>query len=163
MTTNNNPLSLCLWFNGQAEEAANYYCGIFPDASIGAISRYGKEGYEFHGMAEGTAMTVQFSLRGMRFMALNGGPRFQFNEAISIVVTCKDLAEIDHYWEALGNGGQAMACGWIKDRYGLCWQIVPDVLAKLMLDPDASKVQRVSAALLQMQKLDIAALLAAAE
>lgn len=156
-------MSICLWFDQEAEQAAQFYCGIFQDSAMGAISRYGKEGFEFHGKPEGTAMTVAFRLNGMNFMALNGGPVYKINEAISIVVSCNSQEEIDHYWQGLGNGGVALNCGWMKDRYGLCWQIVPAVLEELMTDQDPAKVQRVTQAFMQMKKFDIAALLQAAE
>lgn len=148
----------CLWFDGQAEEAARSYTDIFPDSSIDEISRYGKAGKEVHGHSEGQVLTVAFTLEGQTFTALNGGAQFPFTEAISLQVHCDTQEEIDHYWERLGDGGPAEAqqCGWLKDRYGLSWQIVPAVLPRLMSDPEGR--DRVMQALLQMKKLDIAAL-----
>jgi predicted 3-demethylubiquinone-9 3-methyltransferase (glyoxalase superfamily) len=147
----------CLWFDRQAEEAARFYTSIFENARIGRISRYGKEGYEVHGMPEGTVMTVDFELDGQAFTALNGGPVFKFNEAISLQVHCETQEEVDHYWEKLSEGGdeKAQQCGWLKDRYGVSWQIVPTVLPKMLMDTDAAKANRVMKALLQMKKLDI--------
>jgi len=146
------------WFDNQAEEAARYYTSIFPNSSIGRISRYGKEGFEVHHMPEGTVLTVEFQLEGQTFSALNGGPRFKFNESISFVVNCDDQAELDRYWNALLEGGSAEACGWLKDRYGLSWQIVPKVLFEMMANPDRAKAKRASDAMLKMVKLDIATL-----
>lgn len=153
----------CLWFDSQAEAAAGFYCGIFKNSRILAISHYGEAGREIHGMPPGSVLTVAFELEGQSFTALNGGPLFKFNEAVSLQVSCHTQAEVDHYWEALGAGGDASAqqCGWLKDRYGLSWQIVPAVLAEMMRDTTPGKADRVMGALLQMQKLDIAALQAA--
>ena len=151
-------MSICLWFDDQAEQAANYYLSIFRNGSLGKISRYGKEGFEFLKKPEGTAMVVEFTLNDMQFMALNGGPQFKFNESISVVVTCDTQEEIDHYWNHLTPGGEEQACGWLKDKYGLSWQILPSILAQYMSDPDKSRVQRVTTAFLKMKKFDIAAL-----
>jgi predicted 3-demethylubiquinone-9 3-methyltransferase (glyoxalase superfamily) len=150
----------CLWFNNEAEDAAKFYVSIFKDSSLGAISRYGKEGFEVHGQKEGTALTVAFTLDGQKFTALNGGPHFKFNEAISMQVMCKDQQEVDYFWGKLSAGGdpKAQQCGWLKDKFGLSWQIVPEVLSKLLSDPDKAKSGRAMKALLQMKKLDIAAL-----
>ena len=150
----------CLWFDGQAEEAATFYISIFDNAEIGAVSRYGKEGFEVHGRPEGSAMTVTFRLMGQEFVALNGGPHFKFTEAVSFMVHCDSQAEIDRYWERLTEGGdvKAQQCGWLKDRFGLSWQIVPAALAAMMTDPDSRKSGRVMKALLPMKKLDLAAL-----
>jgi predicted 3-demethylubiquinone-9 3-methyltransferase (glyoxalase superfamily) len=150
----------CLWFNNEAEDAAKFYVSIFKDSSLGAISRYGKEGFEVHGQKEGTALTVAFTLEGQKFTALNGGPHFKFNEAISMQVMCKDQQEVDYFWEKLTAGGdpKAQQCGWLKDKFGLSWQIVPEVLSKLLSDSDKAKSGRAMKALLQMKKLDIAAL-----
>jgi predicted 3-demethylubiquinone-9 3-methyltransferase (glyoxalase superfamily) len=147
----------CLWFDDQAEEAAKFYTSIFKNSRIGRISRYGEAGREFHGKSPGTAMTVAFELDGQPFTALNGGPAFKFNEAISLQVSCADQGEVDHYWEKLSAGGdpKAQQCGWLKDRFGVSWQIVPDALADMMADPDAARSGRVMSALLQMKKLDI--------
>ncbi|MBL7770803.1 MAG: VOC family protein [Flavipsychrobacter sp.] len=148
-------MSICLWFDDQAEAAANHYLSIFKDGKLGKISRYGKEGFEFHKKPEGTAMVVEFTLNDMRFMALNGGPQFKFNESISVVVNCDTQEEIDHYWDSLSLEGEKGPCGWLKDKYSLSWQIVPSILAQYMSDPDSSKVQRVTAAFLKMKKFDL--------
>jgi predicted 3-demethylubiquinone-9 3-methyltransferase (glyoxalase superfamily) len=150
----------CLWFDHQAEEAAKFYVSIFQNSAIGEVTRYGKEGFEVHGRPEGSAMTVGFCLEGQEFTALNGGPRFKFTEAISFVVRCETQAEVDHYWEKLGEGGdkQAQRCGWLKDKYGVSWQIVPIALFELLGGTDTHGAQRVMGAMLQMQKLDLAAL-----
>ena len=148
-----------LWFDTQAEEAANFYVSVFPNSRITSVSRYSEAG---PGPA-GSVMTIGFELDGKAFTGLNGGPHFQFTEAVSFVVHCGDQADVDHYWTALtADGGKAVQCGWLKDRYGLSWQIVPDVLLELMSDPDKAKAGRVAAAMMQMIKLDIAALRAAA-
>ena len=148
----------CLWFDHEGEEAASFYVSIFPDSGIDAVSRYGKEGFEIHGKPEGTAMTVSFHLAGQSFTALNGGPQFTFSEAVSFQVDCATQAEVDHYWSRLGEGGEEGPCGWLKDRFGLSWQVVPSVLAKMLGDPDAAKRERVTKAFMQMKKFDIAAL-----
>lgn len=150
----------CLWFDHQAEEAANFYTAIFNNSEIKRISPYGKAGFEFHGKPEGSVMTVEFELDGQIFTALNGGPTFQFNEAISFQVSCKTQDEVDYYWNHLSQGGdeQAQQCGWLKDKFGVSWQIVPEVLGKLLSDAGSEKSQRVMQALLQMKKLDIAKL-----
>jgi predicted 3-demethylubiquinone-9 3-methyltransferase (glyoxalase superfamily) len=150
----------CLWFDRQAEDAAKFYASIFKNSRIGAISRYGEAGREIHGMPAGTVLTVAFELDGHSFTALNGGPQFTFNEAISLQVNCDTQQEIDHYWNKLSEGGdpRSQQCGWLKDRFGLSWQVVPSVLPRLMTDPDPKKSERVMNTLLQMKKLDIAAL-----
>jgi predicted 3-demethylubiquinone-9 3-methyltransferase (glyoxalase superfamily) len=147
----------CLWFDNQAEEAANFYTSIFKNSRIGRISRYGKEGFEIHGRAEGSVMTVEFEIEGQLFTALNGGPEFKFSEAISFQVDCESQEEVDYYWDKLSAGGDAQAqqCGWLKDRFGVSWQIVPTVLAGLLSGHDREKSERVMKALLQMKKLDI--------
>ena len=149
----------CLWFDNQGEEAANFYISIFKDGKITAVSRYGKEGFEFHGQPEGTAMTVVFEINGQQFTALNGGPVFKFSEAISFQVFCDSQEEIDHYWYKLTEGGEEVQCGWLKDKYGISWQIVPSILASLMTDP--ARAGRVTNAFMQMKKFDIAKLLEA--
>jgi predicted 3-demethylubiquinone-9 3-methyltransferase (glyoxalase superfamily) len=151
----------CLWFDSDAEPAAQMYCAIFPASKITAVSRYGEAGREIHGRAPGSAMMVTFDLAGQSFMALNGGPVFKFTEAVSLVIHCDTQAEIDHYWSALGAGGDpaAQQCGWLKDRYGLSWQVVPRIIGDLMMGPAAD---RVISAVLQMKKIDVAALEAAA-
>jgi predicted 3-demethylubiquinone-9 3-methyltransferase (glyoxalase superfamily) len=150
----------CLWFDTQAEEAANFYCSIFGDSRVLRVSRYGEAGQEIHGKPAGSVLTVEFALAGQAFTALNGGATFTFNEAISLQVICDTQEELDHYWDRLSAGGDASAqqCGWLKDKYGLSWQIVPAVLPKLLTDPDLQKTERVMTALLAMKKLDIAAL-----
>jgi predicted 3-demethylubiquinone-9 3-methyltransferase (glyoxalase superfamily) len=147
----------CLWFDDQAEEAANFYTSIFKDSRIGRIVRYGKEGFEVHGRPEGTVMTVEFEIAGQIFTALNGGPVFEFNEAVSFQVECETQEEVDYYWDKLSAGGdeRAKQCGWLKDKYGVSWQIVPSVLAGLLSGHDPEKSDRVMKAMLQMQKLDI--------
>jgi predicted 3-demethylubiquinone-9 3-methyltransferase (glyoxalase superfamily) len=150
----------CLSFDDQAEQAANFYTLIFKRSRIVRVSRYGEAGKEHHGRAPGSVMVVAFELDGQPFTALNGGPVFKFNEAVSLQVNCETQAEVDHFWDALSAGGdpRAQQCGWLKDKYGLSWQIVPVVLPELMTDPDPAKVQRVTQVMLQMKKLDIAAL-----
>ena len=154
-----------LWFDNQAEQAANYYVSIFRNSRIGQVTRYGKEGYEIHRMEEGTVMTVDFDIENQKFMALNGGPVFKFNEAISFQVLCDTQEELDYYWDKLSEGGDknAQQCGWLKDKYGVSWQIVPKVLFKMIQDKDQVKSQRVMKAMLQMQKLDIQTLIQAYE
>ena len=154
------PITPCLWFDNQAEEAARYYTGIFKNSKIGTISRYGEAGKEVHGQKPGSVMTVEFELNGQPFTALNGGPIFKFNEAISFQIMCKTQEEVDHYWNKLTAGGdpESQQCGWVKDKYGLSWQVVPTVLPEMMSDPDKEKSGRVMEAMLRMKKLDIAAL-----
>jgi predicted 3-demethylubiquinone-9 3-methyltransferase (glyoxalase superfamily) len=149
-----------LWFDTQAEEAARFYTGIFKNSKIGRISRYGDAGREIHGQAPGSVMTVEFELGGQPFTGLNGGPVFQFNEAISFQVSCQDQKEVDYYWEKLSEGGDAKAqqCGWLKDKYGVSWQIVPTALAAMLSDSRSGSSQRAMKAMLQMKKIDIAAL-----
>ena len=155
---NLKPIVPCLWFDKKAEEAANFYVSIFPNSSVGTISRYGKEGFEFHQMPEGTAMVVSFNLNGQEYSGLNGGPQFKFTEAISFQVFCDTQEEIDHYWNSLtADGGEESMCGWLKDKYGLSWQIVPSILGKLMSDKE--KAGRVTNAFMKMRKMDIDTLL----
>ena len=153
----------CLWFDDQAEEAAKFYTGIFKNSKIVAVTRYTAAGQEIHGKKPGSVMTVEFELDGQTFTALNGGPLFKFTEAVSFQVDCATQQEIDHFWDKLSAGGdpKARQCGWLKDRYGVSWQIVPSVLPQLLTDP--AKAERVMAALMGMTKLDIAALQAAAD
>jgi predicted 3-demethylubiquinone-9 3-methyltransferase (glyoxalase superfamily) len=148
----------CLWFDGNAEEAANFYTSIFKNSKIGTISRYGEDAAKASGRPVGSAMVVMFDINGQTFMGLNGGPQFKFSEAISFVVNCDSQEEVDHFWEKLSAGGRKDRCGWLKDKFGVSWQIVPTALAKLMSDPDPKKRNRVMHALLQMDKLDIGAL-----
>jgi predicted 3-demethylubiquinone-9 3-methyltransferase (glyoxalase superfamily) len=144
---------------GQAEDAAKFYVSIFENSRIGRISRYGKEGFGIHGKKEGTVLTVEFELEGQTFVGLNGGPQFKFDEAISFQIHCGTQAEIDYFWSALAAGGGSEGpCGWVKDRFGLSWQVVPDALVEMLLDKDSAKVGRVTNAFLQMKKFDIAAL-----
>jgi predicted 3-demethylubiquinone-9 3-methyltransferase (glyoxalase superfamily) len=153
-------ISPCLWFDDQGEEAAKFYTSIFKDSKIGDVTRYGKEGYEIHGREEGTVMTAEFEIEGQKFLALNGGPIFKFNEAISFQVYCETQEEVDYYWEKLSEGGdeKAQQCGWLKDKYGVSWQIVPTILIKMLKDKDTEKSQKVMKAMLQMHKLDISTL-----
>ncbi|MCU0940544.1 MAG: VOC family protein [Burkholderiaceae bacterium] len=153
-------ISPCLWFDSQAEEAARAYTAIFPRSRITTVTRYGEAGQEIHGRAPGSVMVVAFELDGQAFTALNGGPLFIFSEAISLQVHCDTQAEIDHYWAQLGAGGdpRAQQCGWLKDRFGLSWQIVPRQIEAWLSDPDSRRADRVMAAVLQMKKLDLAAI-----
>lgn len=150
----------CLWFDSQAEEAVNYYIGIFDHASITHITRYTEAGKEIHGREPGSVLTVSFQLNGAEFTAMNGGPLFKFSEAISFQVMCDSQQEVDRYWLHLGQGGDpaAQQCGWLKDKFGLSWQVVPRVLMDMLKDGTPAKSERVMAALMQMKKLDIAEL-----
>jgi len=154
-----NQIAPCLWFDNRAEEAARFYTSIFKNSSIEAISYYGKEGFEFHGQPEGTVLTVAFRINGQLFTALNGTPIFKFTEAISFQVFCDTQEEIDHYWDSLTAGGTESQCGWLKDKFGVSWQIVPSILPKLMTNP--LKAGKVTAAFMQMKKFEIAKLLEA--
>jgi predicted 3-demethylubiquinone-9 3-methyltransferase (glyoxalase superfamily) len=146
-----------LWFDSEAEEAAKLYTSLFKNAKIGKTARYGEGGPG----PKGSVMTIEFELEGMAFIALNGGPHFKFSEAISLVVDCTSQAEVDELWEKLSEGGAKSQCGWLKDRFGLSWQIIPTVLVELLSDPDPKKSKRVMEAMLQMTKIDIAKLQAA--
>jgi predicted 3-demethylubiquinone-9 3-methyltransferase (glyoxalase superfamily) len=148
----------CLWFDDEAEAAANHYASIFQDAKVGAISRYGKEGQEVHGKPPGSVMTVEFEIDGIKFLGLNGGPQFKFNEAVSFQILCESQAEVDHFWSKLSEDGQEGPCGWLKDKFGLSWQVTPTALPRLLADPDTEKAQRVMAAMLEMRKIEIDAL-----
>jgi predicted 3-demethylubiquinone-9 3-methyltransferase (glyoxalase superfamily) len=152
-----NRIVPCLWFDAQAEEAANFYTSIFKNSKVKQISRYGDAAAQAAGRPKGSVLTVAFELDGQEFTALNGGPMFKFNEAISLQVNCDDQDELDHYWNKLSAGGDptAQQCGWLKDKFGLSWQIVPAAVARMMTDPDPAKSNRVMQALLQMKKLDI--------
>jgi predicted 3-demethylubiquinone-9 3-methyltransferase (glyoxalase superfamily) len=147
----------CLWFDAQAEEAARFYTAIFKNSRIVSMTRYGEAGYDIHGRPAGTVMTVAFELDGQAFTALNGGPLFIFNEAISFQINCETQEEVDYFWEKLSAGGDetAQQCGWLKDKYGVSWQVVPSVLLDMIKDSAAEKSQRVMKALLQMKKIDI--------
>jgi predicted 3-demethylubiquinone-9 3-methyltransferase (glyoxalase superfamily) len=149
----------CLWFDGQAEAAVNLYTSVFPNSTVESISRYGEAGHDVHGGTPGTVLVMAFKLDGLGFTALNGGPHFKFTEAISLQVNCDSQQEIDHYWTRLAEGGpvEAQQCGWLKDRFGLSWQIVPSIMARLMTT-GADKADRVMNALLKMKKIDLAAL-----
>jgi predicted 3-demethylubiquinone-9 3-methyltransferase (glyoxalase superfamily) len=155
----------CLWFDHQAEEAAKFYTGIFRNSKIVATSRYSEAGQEIHGQKPGSVMTVAFELEGQTFTALNGGPVFKFSEAISFQVTCDSQEEVDYYWGQLTAGGddKAQQCGWLKDRFGVSWQVVPRVLPELLMDPDPARAQRTTTALMKMKKFDIAQLKQAAD
>ncbi|HEY0970724.1 MAG TPA: VOC family protein [Gemmatimonadales bacterium] len=148
----------CLWFADQAEEAARFYSSIFPNSRVTAVSRYSDVGSEIHGRPPGSVMTVAFELDGQPFTALNGGPIFTFNEAISFQVFCDTQEEIDHYWDRLSDGGDpsAQQCGWLKDRYGLSWQVVPEGMDEMLADADSPGARRVMAAFLPMKKIDMA-------
>ena len=150
----------CLWFDDQAEEAAKYYTAIFKNSRITQVSRYGEAGTEIHGRPAGSVMTVAFELDGQSFTALNGGPVFTFNEAVSLQVNCRTQEELDHYWNRLSADGDeaAQQCGWLKDKYGVSWQIVPEILPELVAGGDSARSDRVMSAMLAMKKLDIAAL-----
>jgi predicted 3-demethylubiquinone-9 3-methyltransferase (glyoxalase superfamily) len=158
-------ISPCLWFDDQAEEAAKLYVSLFPNSKLGAVAGYGEAGKEIHQKQPGSVMSVEFTLDGQAFMALNGGPLFKFTEAISLQVFCDTQAEIDHYWDGLSAGGDpnAQQCGWLKDKFGLSWQIVPRMLGEILKGPDAAASQRMMSALMEMKKLDIAQLQAAAK
>ncbi len=149
-----------LWFESEAEEAAKFYTSIFRNSRIGQVSRYGREGREIHQRPEGSVMTVSFEIEGMEFVGLNGGPVFQFNEAVSFHVSCDSQEEVDYYWDRLSEGGnpKAQQCGWLKDKFGVSWQVVPVALHKMLTDPDTSKSQRAMKAMLQMKKFDVEAL-----
>ncbi len=153
-------ITTCLWFDGQAEEAMNLYTSIFENSKVGKVTRYGDTGPG----PKGSVLTCSFELEGREFTALNGGPQFKFTEAISLVVDCKDQAEVDYYWEKLtADGGAASQCGWLKDRFGLSWQIIPRRLMELLGDPDAGRAQRATEAMLKMQKIEVAELERAAD
>jgi predicted 3-demethylubiquinone-9 3-methyltransferase (glyoxalase superfamily) len=150
-------ISPCLWFDHQAEEAASFYTSIFRNSKIGRVSRYGEAGRETHRMPPGSVMVVAFELNGQSFTALNGGPIFKFNEAISLQVNCETQEEIDYFWEKLGAGGdeKAQQCGWLKDKYGVSWQIVPTVLPEMTSDPNPARSGRVMEAIMKMKKINI--------
>ena len=147
-----------LWFDDKAEEAVNHYVSIFRNSRILGVSRYGDAGSKVSGREKGTVMTVAFELEGQPFVALNGGPVFTFSPAVSFVVSCETQQEIDELWEKLSAGGEMEECGWLKDKYGVSWQVVPAIIGEMMSDPDPVKSERVMQALLQMKKLDIAGL-----
>ena len=158
------PISICLWFDDQAEAAAEFYISIFPDGKVRNVTRFTEAGQQIHGKPPGSVMTVEFEVNGQHFTALNGGPLFKFSEAVSLQVLCDTQDEIDHYWERLSSGGDTVAqrCGWLKDKFGVSWQVVPTALGELLSGDDSEKSARVLSALFEMGKLDIAALQAAA-
>jgi len=158
MTIAKHRITPCLWFDDQAEDAAKHYVSIFDNSKVLGISRYGDAGSEIHGRKPGSVMTAEFELDGQKFVALNGGPQFIFDEAVSFQVHCKNQAEVDYFWEKLSDGGSEGPCGWCKDKFGLSWQVVPNRLIEMMSDEDSDKVGRVTNAFLQMKKFDIAAL-----
>jgi predicted 3-demethylubiquinone-9 3-methyltransferase (glyoxalase superfamily) len=153
-------ITTCLWFDSNAEEAVAFYTTVFKKSKIKETTHYVEAGQEIHGKPAGSVLTVAFELEGREFLALNGGPLFKFTEAISLIVHCETQEEIDYYWERLRQGGdeRAQQCGWLKDKYGVSWQVVPTALQKMITDPDSAKVQRVMQALFPMKKLDAAAL-----
>jgi len=150
-----------LWFDDKAEEAANFYVSIFENSRIKTITRYGDEGAKASGLPKGTTMVVTFQLDGQELMALNGGPYFKFSEAISLLVNCQTQEEVDELWEKLSDGGEEGNCGWLKDKYGLSWQIVPTALGEMLQDPSSEKTERVTKAMLEMHKIDIKTLMQA--
>jgi len=148
----------CLWFDTEAEEAANFYVSIFKDSRICSVNRYGKAGHEVHGKTAGSVMTVEFEIEGQKFVGLNGGPQFRFSEAVSFQIHCASQEEVDYYWSRLTEGGREVACGWLKDRFGLSWQVVPTELMTMLSDPDPARKERVTKAFMAMKKFDIATL-----
>lgn len=148
-------ISPCLWFDHQAEESAKFYVSVFPNSEIKQVVHYGNAGREIHGRAPGGVMLVEFVLDGQKYTALNGGPRFRFTEAISLIIQCEDQQEIDYYWTKLSHVKEAEQCGWLKDKYGLSWQVVPAIISNLMSDSDPARADKVMAASLQMKKPDI--------
>jgi predicted 3-demethylubiquinone-9 3-methyltransferase (glyoxalase superfamily) len=149
----------CLWFDTQAEDAAKFYCAIFPNSRITSVSRFPEAGQEVHGKPAGSVMVAAFELNGQPFTALNGGPQFKHTEAVSFQIMCETQSDVDHYWDKLAaDGGQEGPCGWLKDKFGLSWQVVPVCIPRMMSDPDPAKPKRVMNAFMQMKKLDVAAL-----
>jgi len=148
----------CLWFDNQAEQAANFYVAIFDNSRINKISRYTEAGRDIHGKEAGSVLTVEFEVEGQIFTALNGGPRFRFGEAVSFQVMCEGQAEIDYFWQNLTDGGQEGQCGWLKDKFGLSWQVVPRVLPQMLTAGDSAKRERAMSAVMTMKKFDVAAL-----
>ena len=155
---NTQQMTICLWFDNQAEEATRFYTSIFEDSAIGQISRFGKEGFEYHGKPEGTAMSVDFRLNQLKFIALNGNNESKFNESVSIMIHCDSQKEIDHYWTRLSEGGKEQMCGWLKDKYGISWQIIPTVLNSYLSCDDPVKRQKVTGKMFEMIKFDIESL-----
>ena len=153
----------CLWFDSEAEEAAKFYCSVFNNSRITYVSRYGEEGHDIHRKPAGSVMVVMFELDGQKFTAMNGGPRVTFDDAVSFQIECKDQDEVDYYWAKLTAGGEERPCGWLKDKFGLSWQVVPVVLYEMLTDKDCAASQRVMHAFMQMTKYDVAALKCAFE
>ena len=147
----------CLWFDTQAEEAAKFYTAVFKDSRINKISRHTEAGRDIHGKEAGSVLTVEFELEGQVFTALNGGPHFKFNEAVSFQVMCEEQTEVDYFWQKLSDGGQEGECGWLKDKFGVSWQVVPQVLPQMLTDTDRAKRERAMTALMSMKKFDVAA------
>ncbi|ROT39608.1 3-demethylubiquinone-9 3-methyltransferase [Sodiomyces alkalinus F11] len=160
-----NKLTTVLWFDGKAEEAAHFYTSVFKDSKIGSRQYFVEDAKQNHGQEAGSLMVIEFEINGNRFAGLNGGPHFKFNEAVSFMVDCEDQAEVDYYWEKLGEGGdeRKQMCGWLGDKYGVSWQVIPKVLKEMLADEDRVKAGRVTAAMMGMKKLDIAGLKAAFE
>jgi predicted 3-demethylubiquinone-9 3-methyltransferase (glyoxalase superfamily) len=159
MALSKHPITPCLWFDTEAEDAAKLYVSIFPNSKIDTVSRFPDAGQDVHGKPAGSVMVVAFELDGQPFTALNGGPQFNHSEAVSFQVMCETQGDVDHYWNALtANGGQEGPCGWLKDKYGVSWQVVPTAIPRMMSDPDPAKPARVMQAFMQMKKMDIAAL-----
>jgi len=148
----------CLWFDTQAEEAAKFYTAVFKNSRVNKISRYTEAGRDIHGKAAGSVPTIEFELEGQTFTALNGGPRFKFNESVSFQVMCEGQAEVDYFWQKLSDGGQEGQCGWLKDKFGVSWQVVPQVLPQMLIDADSAKRDRAMSALMGMKKFDVEAL-----
>jgi predicted 3-demethylubiquinone-9 3-methyltransferase (glyoxalase superfamily) len=151
-------IGVCLWFDDDAEEAVKFYTSIFKNARTGDVLRYDEESAKASGRPVGSVLTVEFELDGQQFLALNGGPEFKFTEAMSLIVNCDTQEEVDHYWSRLSAGGEKVQCGWLKDRFGVAWQITPVVLTKMLKDKDPARAKRVMAAMLKMKKIDIAGL-----
>lgn len=151
-----NEMAICLWFDDQAEEAVKFYTSVFKDSEIGPTEKATKEGFEFHRKPEGSALAIEFRLNDMKFLALNGGPLFKFNESVSVMVFCDTQEEIDNYWSRLTEGGEESMCGWLKDKYGVSWQIVPSVLNDYIAEGDLKKLGRFNNAMFKMRKLIIA-------
>jgi predicted 3-demethylubiquinone-9 3-methyltransferase (glyoxalase superfamily) len=158
MTIATQKITPCLWFDSEAEDAAEFYVSVFRNSRIASVNRYGKEGHDVHGKPAGSVMSVEFEIEGQKFVGLNGGPQFKFSEAISFQIHCKDQEEIDYYWRRLTDGGKEVACGWLKDKFGLSWQVVPTELFAMLSDKDRAKTERVTKAFMQMKKFDIARL-----
>lgn len=155
MANINQKITNCLWFDTEAEKAAQFYVSIFHNSKVGEIARFSKVGYEHHGKAEGEVMMVEFEIAGQQFKALNGGPQFKFNEAISLIVSCDSQEEIDYYWNSLSAGGEECPCGWLKDQFGVSWQIVPARLTEILKDSDSTRFDKVMNVLFQMKKIKL--------